>query len=177
MSFMKKAVKWIIVFGVIFVVSSFLLPREIFVSRMTAIDVPPDRVFGHIESMQKMAEWSPWSDIDPEMKVNFSGPETGIGNSMTWQSDHPEVGAGSQVITVFVENERVGTSLDFGDMGKGHADILISEKEGGTAVEWHFKTDLGMNPVARWAGLMISESVGTDYERGLDRLKAIAEAM
>ena len=176
MSFLKRATVWLLAIAVVILLSSYLLPKQVFVSRMAAIDASPQKVFGHLSSLQKFSEWSPWSDIDPDMKVTFSGPETGIGNTMSWSSEDPKVGQGTQVITVFVENERVGTALDFGEMGQGHADFLISEKEGGTAVEWNFKTDLGMNPIARWMGLMISETVGADYERGLQRLKEVAES-
>ena len=34
---------------------------------------------------------------------------------------------------------------------------------------------LGMNPVMRWMGLMIDGPIGADYERGLARLKNVAE--
>ena len=176
MGLIKSAVKWIAIFGLILLLSSYLLPRNLFVARVTAIDAPPEAVFAQINSLQQFAKWSPWADEDPNMQTTFSGPDTGVGNRMEWQSDNPNVGSGSQIITASIENEMVGTMLDFGEMGQGRADFRISEKEGGTAVEWNFQTDLGLNPISRWMGLVISESVGEDYERGLERLKATAEA-
>ena len=74
------------------------------------------------------------------------------------------------------ENELVETALDFGAMGSADAKFVLSAKDGGTEVEWGFVSDMGMNPIGRWMGLMIGGAVGDDYERGLAKLKEIAEA-
>jgi len=42
-------------------------------------------------------------------------------------------------------------------------------------LEWNFRTDLGMNPIARWMGLGMEGWVGGDYEKGLATLKAQIE--
>ncbi len=100
----------------------------------------------------------------------------GVGNKLTWASEHPQVGNGTQEITASVENERVETALDFGSMGT--ADAFFSLKANGdvTDVTWGFTTDMGSNPVSRWMGLMMDKWVGGDYETGLNRLKALVEA-
>jgi len=43
-------------------------------------------------------------------------------------------------------------------------------------VKWGFATDMGMNPIARWMGLMMDRWVGADYQKGLARLKDLVEA-
>ena len=40
---------------------------------------------------------------------------------------------------------------------------------------WGFESDLGMNPMARWMGLMMDSLVGGDYEQGLANLKDLVE--
>jgi hypothetical protein len=52
-----------------------------------------------VNSLQAFSEWSPWGDYDPDMQVVYSGPETGVGNTMEWTSDHRNVGNGRQEIT------------------------------------------------------------------------------
>ena len=47
---------------------------------------------------------------------------------------------------------------------------------GRTTVVWGYRKDLGFNPVDRYRGLSLDGEVGPDYERGLARLKAFAEA-
>jgi hypothetical protein len=45
---------------------------------------------------------------------------------------------------------------------------------GGTGVTWGFKSQL--NGIAeRWLGLMFDRWIGADYEKGLSKLKRVAE--
>ena len=44
-----------------------------------------------------------------------------------------------------------------------------------TRATWSFDMDVGMNPLMRWMGLIIDGPIGADYERGLARLKELAE--
>ena len=82
---------------------AYLLPRHVIVEREITIDAAPADVYAYLESLQAFTEWSPWQDRDPDMVVNFSGPETGVGNVMGmaircargWQwpsGDHRRVG-------------------------------------------------------------------------------------
>jgi uncharacterized protein YndB with AHSA1/START domain len=154
---------------------SFLLPREVRVTRSVTIDAPPEAVFPHVNSLQRFVEWSPWQGYDPAMAQTFSGPEAGVGNRMEWTSEDERVGSGSQEITVSVPNERVETALDFGGMG-GTATLALAPVGAGTEVTWGLDSDMGMNPVGRFMGLMMDRWVGGDYERGLLQLKAQVEA-
>ena len=162
--------------AIILAVVSLFLPREVTVTRSIRVDAPPEEVFPHIDSLQQAQQWSPWSGIDPEMTVSFSGPESGVGNRMEWTSADPRVGSGSQEITGSVLNERVETALDFGDMGLATAWLDLAAATGGTDVTWGLRADMGLNPVGRYMGLMMDRWVGADYERGLERLKEIVEA-
>lgn len=175
MRLIKRIFGLLVIVVIALVAIAFVLPREVSVSRSVDIAAAPEAVFPHVNSLQKFSEWSPWSSIDPDMKVTYSGPEMGVGNKMDWASDDPKVGIGSQVITAAVDNESVSTELDFGPMGTADAEFLLAAKGAGTEVTWGFTTDLGMNPIARWMGLMMDSWVGADYERGLAALKEIAE--
>ncbi len=175
---MKALVR--IVLGLVILVGvaaagAYLLPREVAVSRTVTIEAPPEDVFVHINSLQAFHEWSPWAGRDPDMAVTFEGPETGVGNKMSWQSDQPDVGNGVQEIIALKENESVETALDFGDMGTATAEWQLAAAGGGTEVTWGFKTDMGMNPIGRYMGLMMDSWVGGDYEAGLANLKAAVE--
>ena len=172
--------KWILISVAVVVVAviglAYVLPREVEVQRSTAIDAPPDTVFALVNSMQQTEKWSPWLERDPDVKLEYSGPETGVGNKLAWSSDNDQVGTGTQVITASEPNARVETALDFGPMGTADAWFDLQEKAGATEITWGFRTDLGMNPVARWMGLGFDTWIGADYEKGLAKLKAVAEA-
>ncbi|MGB9142681.1 MAG: SRPBCC family protein, partial [Aestuariivirga sp.] len=93
---------------------------------------------------------------------------------MSWASNNPNVGSGSQVITESVPNSRVGVDLDFGAMGKSQAYWDLKPEGTGTSATWGFKMKLdGM--MDRWFGLLMDRFIGPDYEKGLARVKALAE--
>lgn len=174
-----RILKWIIglvvVLALVFVAGGFLLPREVQVARSIEIDAAPEIVFPHVNSLKATGEWSPWAARDPEMVVNFSGPDEGVGAAMSWTSDEPSVGEGSQKIVVSEVNARVESDLDFGDMGTAKAAVLLDPNGSATNVTWILVADMGNNPVGRWMGLMMDDWVGADYEIGLSNLKVLVE--
>lgn len=175
MRLLKTLLRIALILVILLVAVAFVLPREIEVVRTTSINAPAEAVFPYVNSMQQTEAWSPWLDRDPDVQLSYSGPESGVGNRMEWASDHPQVGNGSQEITQSVENERVVTALDFGDMGTAEAQFVLEDTGKTTGVTWGFVTDAGMNPIMRYMGLMMDRWVGADYEKGLANLKAVVE--
>ena len=98
----------------------------------------------------------------------------GVGQKMIWTSSNSKVGNGSRTITGFEANKRITTELDIGDMGKAIASMELAPVAGGTGVTWGFKKEL-KSAMERWFGLMFGRWIGADYEKGLARLKALAE--
>ncbi len=74
-----------------------------------------------------------------------------------------------------VENQSVQTALDFGPMGTATAAFLLQPDGDQTQVTWGFESELGMNPMSRWMGVMMDRWLGPDYERGLMNLKVLVE--
>lgn len=160
---------------VVLVVVGFMLPRQVAVERSVVIAAAPEEVFPYVNSLKAFNEWSPWAEYDPDTQYTFSGPETGVGARVDWVSEQSNVGSGSQEIVESVENELVRTKLDFGSEGLADAHFQLKRVDDGTEVTWGFATDMGMNPMGRYFGLMMDKWVGADYERGLDRLKDVVE--
>ena len=154
---------------------SYLLPGKAEVSRSITIDAPAAKIFPYVNSMQETEKWSPWLSRDPETKLSYSGPDAGVGNTLNWSSDNPQVGTGSQEIIESTPDQSVRTALDFGPMGTATATFALQSEGAGTQVTWGFVSELGMNPMSRWMGLMMDDWVGGDYERGLENLKALVE--
>lgn len=159
----------------IFVGGAYVLPGTARVSRSIEINAPATKIFALVNDLKKTRDWSPWAKIDPKMKQTFTGPDAGVGQKFTWQSDDPNVGNGSQEITKSVPPGKVETKLDFGENGTAEAAINIVESNGVSRVTWSFKTELGSNPVMRWLGLMFDGWIGKEYEKGLNSLKQLAE--
>ena len=176
MRLLKRLFATLLVVVIALVAIAYLLPREVTVTRSTTIDAAPAKVFAQVNSLQAGAQWSPWLDRDPDVQLIYSGPDSGVGNKLQWASDHPQVGNGTQEITASTENERVETALDFGDMGTGAAWFALAPQGEGTEITWGLKTDMGMNPIGRYMGLMMDKWVGADYEKGLSNLKSLLES-
>jgi Polyketide cyclase / dehydrase and lipid transport len=176
MRWLGRLVAALVAVAAVLVGVAYLLPREVTVTRDTVIEAPRGQVFPHLNSLQKVAEWSPWSDMDPDMRVEFAGPEQGPGNRMTWSSADPAIGEGSQEIIASLPDQRVETALDIGGMGIVTSWLVLRPDGDGTRVTWGLEADMGNAPVGRYMGLMMDQWVGGDFEAGLARLKELVEA-
>jgi hypothetical protein len=155
---------------------AYILPGSVQVSRATVIDAKPGDVFALVNSFENFNRWSPWYERDPEGDYRIEGPEQGVGARMIWASAKPDVGSGSQEIVESVPDSLVRTRLEFGDMGAAAAFFRLEPRGADqTHLVWGFETDLGLNPVSRYVGLMLERWIGPDYEHGLARLKVLAE--
>jgi hypothetical protein len=172
--FLLGAAYALIALLVIFMGGAYTLPSEAVVERTIAIAAPPEKVFAIVGDLRRFNEFSPWAEIDPGTHYIFEGPETGIGQKMSWTLDNPQVGSGSQTVVDHVPNTRFATTLDFGDMGDAISYIELKPVANDTSVIWGFKSLL-RNPIERWMGLLYDREFGADLEKGLAKLKVIAE--
>lgn len=173
---LRLLVKYTGVLIVLTLAIAYILPGTVQVERATVIEAPPEHVFELVNSFENFNQWSPWYEKDPEGDYRIEGPEQGVGARMIWASEKPDVGSGSQEIIESVPDKLVRTKLDFGDMGDANAFFHIEPRgDELTHLVWGFDTDLGLNPVSRYFGLMFERWIGPDYEYGLAKLKTLAE--
>ncbi len=177
MGFLKKALLGVAGLIAILTLVGFFLPRIVMVERSIVINVPVEAVYQQVTNLRNFNSWSPWHNRDPNTRYIFSGGNASVGSTMNWSSEHPEVGNGSQRIVALNAPHEVEIKLDFGEDGSADSyfkiDSLAKEK---SRVTWGFTTDMGLNPLARYFGLMFDGWIGTDYEEGLDNLKDILES-
>jgi uncharacterized protein YndB with AHSA1/START domain len=171
---LKRVLYLISALAIVLVAGSFLLPAQAVVSRSIAVAVPPDAVFAVVGDLRRFDEFSPSAELDPDIRYAFEGTESGVGQKMVWQSDNPEVGSGTQTITLYEPPERVEFQVVSGRRDRSETAFHLAPTDGGTDVTWTFMTDLKGIP-ARWAGLLFEGWIGPEYEKALARLKTIAE--
>lgn len=171
---LKKLLGALLIVVIVLVGVGFMLPREARVERSIVIDRPAAAIFPLMNSLKRFSEWSPWGQYDPNMKMSFSGPETGPGAAMHW-AGNSKVGSGDQMITESIPDKRVNVDVNFGEMGSSKASWLLNSDGSATTVVWTLDANLGNNPIGRYMGLLMDKMVGPDYERGLLQLKALAE--
>jgi effector-binding domain-containing protein len=160
--------------------AGFVLPDKARVERSIVIARPQATVFTVLDGFRHFQAWSPWTTLDPAMKVSLEGPATGVGARLRWTSEQASVGSGSQEIVESLPYRRISTRLASSGMEVEHRarfELAPSDEGRGTRVAWVMEADFGANPLDRWFGLLLDRMVGPDYERGLARLKAHVETL
>jgi hypothetical protein len=147
------------------------------VERSIAIDAPQGRVYGHVADFQQWGDWSPWDELDPDMTKTFSGSETGVGAKYSW-SGNRKVGQGSMEITDAMESSRVEIALEFLKPFKARNSTVFSlQSEGAdTNVTWAMTGQKTFMTKVMGIFKSMDSMVGPDFERGLARLKTVAES-
>ncbi len=176
MKILKTLLFIVIALIVVLVAVGAALPDSSHVERSVVIDAPPEQVFKLANNLKNFNEWSPWHPIDPNTKYTFSGPAAGVGAKMAWHSDNKNVGSGTQTILQSEPSELIKVELDFGAMGIADASYILKPSESGTHFTWAFDVKHGGSLINRYFGLMMDKWVGADYEKGLAKLKQVAEA-
>ena len=147
------------------------------VTRSSTIDAPPDRIYAQIIDFHHWAAWSPWEDLDPDLRKTFSGPASEPGATYEW-SGNRKAGQGKMKIVEANEHSRISIALDFLKPFKSSSTTTFDLEPNGaeTTVTW---TMIGPTTLmTRLMGLFTSmdKMIGPDFEKGLDRLKSASEA-
>jgi hypothetical protein len=154
----------------------FFLPGTAHVERSVTTSASPATVYGIVSGFGRFNEWSPWADLDPATQYTYSGPPAGVGARMAWTSEQRDVGSGSQEIVAVEPGRSVTTRLDFGPQGQATAKIDIAPDAAGSRITWSFDTSFEGDFLGRYFGPFFDGWIGADYEKGLARLKSLAEA-
>lgn len=156
-----------------------LLPGQVHVERQIVINAPPEQIFAAISDLNQWQDWSPWAKLDPNAQMQVSG--AGLGQKMVWKSDNPDVGNGAQVITELDRPFHLKTHLEFDGQGLADASFDLIAADSGTQVVWSLDSNVReevpwlFQPMSGYAGLLLDPLVGSDYEMGLQNLKATIE--
>lgn len=150
------------------------LSKDFRVERSIDINASPEVVFDQVSSLRNWSTWSPWLARDPSIENEFSGPEAGVGATVTWTSD--KSGDGTQTITLSERPTRIEMKLDFGEMGQPNADWTFVPTGDAVRVTWGL-TGKAAGPLGGYFAKMMDHWVGADYEDGLVRLKQVAESL
>ena len=148
---------------------------EFEVERETNISASRAAVYALLADFHRWREWSPWEDLDPDLRRTYSGPDAGTGAVYEW-SGNRKAGAGRMEITDAVEPSKVQIALQFIKPFKSSntTTFELVERDGDTHVSWRMvgpKTFM-----TRVMGIFTSmdKVVGKDFEKGLTRLKEAA---
>jgi uncharacterized protein YndB with AHSA1/START domain len=169
-----KIIGYLVGLVVLFLAVGLLLPATFTAQRSVVISAPAEKIYPLVAETKAWKRWAVWNQRDPNMKITYGGPESGIGAKWAWQSKSE--GSGSMEFTQAAKNQRLSYSLSFDDMSPSNGEFVFTPQAGGTKITWTMQGDAGMNPVGRWFGYFIDRLVGPDFEAGLTNLKKLVEA-
>lgn len=145
------------------------------VERRILVHAPVARVHERVHDFHQWVTWSPWEGVDPELDRVYSGPDSGVGARYAW-SGNRKAGRGSMRITG-ASPERVEVLLEFLKPFRSTAEVTfaLAPTEAGTEVTWRMQGEQTglMGVVGRVVPM--DRLIGPDLEKGLARLKAVAE--
>jgi uncharacterized protein YndB with AHSA1/START domain len=151
-------------------------PDTFHVERSIVIAAPPARIYALVDDFHQWGQWSPWEKLDPALQRTFSGPPSGVGAVYEWQGNR-DVGRGRMDIVDATPSSQVGIALHFIEPfdSKTRAVFALTPEGDGTRVVWTM--DGPALFVSKVMGLFVSmdRMIGSDFERGLANLKAVAE--
>ena len=152
-------------------------PDAFHYSRSVVISAPAERIFSRVANFRAWTDWSPYEEYDRAMKKSYSGEDGALGSGYAWEGNG-KVGAGTMRINTLEAPSRVEIALAFDRPFKANnvAEFLFEATGGGTKVTWSMR---GKNPFfSKMMGLFVDmdKLVAGDFQRGLNALKALAEA-
>jgi uncharacterized protein YndB with AHSA1/START domain len=172
----KKILIVVLLLVVVLVVVVAVQPPQFRIERTTTVRAPAADVFAQVNDLHKWEAWSPWAKLDPAMKQTYDGPPAGTGATSSW-SGNKEVGEGRMTITDSRPNELVRVKLEFLKPFKATntAEFKIQPQGDQTMVTWSMYGEKDFMMKAVHLFMNMDKMVGTDFEKGLARLKAEIE--
>ncbi len=151
-------------------------PNHFRVERSLDINAPAEKIFPVLADLKLQREWSPWDQMDPDMKRTYSGADRGVNAVYEWDSKKMR-SKGRQEITAVKPNEKIDIDLDFTRPFKASnkTEFVLRPASSGTNVTWVMS---GPAPLLhRVMGFIFCSGnmIEREFDKGLIQLKAIAE--
>ena len=162
---------------VVFIIIVAMQPSSYRVMRSLAIAAPPDALFPHMNDLKKWEVWNPWGKADPNMKLTYGGPASGVGANYSWAGNN-EVGEGRATITESRPSESVKYKMEFFKPMSATSEMEFAFKPQGNQTEVTVTVTGEKNFMAKALCLFMSmdKMIGRKFEKALADLKAITES-
>ena len=148
---------------------------EYTVERSITVNASSHLVHGLVNDFHNWTKWSPWEDLDPALQRSYSGPEEGVGARYEW-SGNRKAGQGAMEIQGSTPEE-IDITVYFVKPFKAtnQTSFKITPSGQGTQIRW-VMTGENKGVMALLGKVYSMERmIGPDFEKGLARLKAVAE--
>lgn len=151
-------------------------PDSFRVSRSLDIAASPERIYEVLSDLRRSPEWSPYEQLDPDMKRTHSGAEKGKGAVYEWDGDG-NAGAGRMEIVEADPGRFVQLRLDFKRPfeATNMVDYKLEQNGSATRVSWDMHGPMPLISKVICVFVDFDKMIGKDFEAGLANLKTLAE--
>ncbi len=151
-------------------------PATFRMERRIRIAAPPATVYALIQDFRNWRAWSPWEDLDPELKRDYSGAASGVGAVYGWEGNN-RAGTGRMEIVQAEAPSRVKIDLQFLKPfpARNVAEFTIQPADGGSEATWAMYGPNTLMGKAMSLFMSMDKMLGPSFETGLARMKAAAE--
>lgn len=160
--------------AVLFLVVGLVLPSSRHLSEQAETNRKMTIVYDTLNSFRRFKEWNPLVLRDPRMKLSFAGPVSGVGATMNYDSDKPQLGQGSYKITASEPNQSVTYAIENPQRGSDKQTKFLFKPSGhagrNVQITQTYDVDYGWDLLGRYAGMYVRSHVGDDMKMGLQRL-------
>lgn len=165
--------------GVFGVLVAFLLFLAFFIKdhaetqQKIFIKTAPQTVFRLVSDLHNWKSWSPFMEGDNDLNSVFTGPERGLRSKHVWKGKNGR--GGSQEIVACIPYESIRIKLDMGGSGQAFDEWTFKDTTGGVIVGWKLVMKELSYPFHRYFGYFIEGTMKPLQERGLQKMKELAE--
>ncbi len=166
---------------VVTVISVFLIyvgakSPDYMISRQVTINAAAEKIFPHLNNQKLAEKWGPWLEIDPQAKMNYSGPDDGVGAKASWETQG-QLGTGSATIVESIPNQRVTIRLEYTKPMQMSqiSDYLVEAAGDKTVVTWRVTGQNNFLGRMMCVFIDMDKMMGTLFDKGLSKLKTVVE--
>jgi len=167
----------ILLLALVVLIMGLIAPNDIKMERSVTIKGPKQAVKGQMFRYEHFKNWSPWQELDPNMKTSITGDEGAVGTKYAWEGND-DVGAGEMTTTKIDENEK-HYDMHFLKPWESKAEGYYRVEDAGngeTRATWGFTThsSFPMNGIMMMMGM--KKMLAKDFDKGLNKLKEYVES-
>ena len=171
----KIAIGIVVVVAVVLSLAA-MKPDTFTVQRSIVIKAAPEKIMPLLADFRNWTSWSPWEALDPNMQRGYAGPASGKGAVYTWKGNS-DVGEGRMEITDLTPPTKLVIKLDFIDPFESSnvTEFVLTPQGDSTSVTWSMTGPMPFISKIMSVFKSMDAMIGPDFERGLAKLKAVAE--
>jgi hypothetical protein len=177
MSILKKILFVIVSLLVLVLIAGLFAKKDFAAEKEVVINKPKQEVFNYVKYLKNQDNYSAWAKMDPNMKKEFRGTDGTEGFVSAWEGNS-DVGKGEQKIVKITDGQRIDYELHFIEPFESTSPAYMITEEvspAQTKVKWGMSGSMSYPFNVMGLFMNMSETVGKDFQTGLDNLKVIME--